>query len=97
MEQALYLLMLELFDLLKEEQLFIDYKVKENELLNDYEFISLVNDYHNNDFNKDECFMNINNNLNYQAYLKLYELCNERLKQLSDIIFKDICGDNNEY
>ena len=105
-EQHLYLEILELFDLIKEEPLFKKYQQLENELINNHELQVLITKYNdlNDEQNKigylsyqkeiEEKKVKIKKQLEseklYQEYLETYDLCNDYLINISKIIFKDI-------
>ena len=104
--QDLYIEILELFDLIKEEEIFIKYKEVEKKTLDDKEILNLIKEYNNivdscNNISyspyleESEQKLNIvqeklDNNELYQEYLNLYERCNERLSYLTSLIFKDV-------
>lgn len=104
--QKLYIEVLELFDLIKEEDIFIKYKQLEQLVLNDKEIRQLINEY--NFINETianveyEPFIKeqelelikiqdkLNSNQNYCLYLDAHFCCNKRLNEISELIFKDI-------
>ena len=105
-EQDLYLNILELFDLIKDEPCFKKYKEIENDLINNKEIKALIDQY--NEINEEKAKVeyepyqqeliskqraieaNLKDNINYQEYLSLYQECNDYLQTLAQIIFKDI-------
>lgn len=106
LNQELNLAILELFDELKGEQIFITYKELETKLIANKEITSLIKKI--NDLDEEVYKVNYQpyqNELNdrisklktelltnhdYQSYLKYYQLCNQRLNEISKLIFQDI-------
>lgn len=104
--QDLYIEILELFDLIKEEEIFIEYKKVEKLTLENKEIVKLINEYNeivdscsNISYTpyleeSEQKLTDIQDKLNrnelYQRYLNLYDKCNKRLSYLSELMFKDI-------
>ncbi|MEG0284071.1 MAG: YlbF family regulator [Erysipelotrichales bacterium] len=105
-EQELYIEILELFDLLKEEECFKEYIVVQDYLENNkdivqiiYEYNFILNTIENIDYQpfieqqtkELEVLENkINSNEEYQKYLSLHKVCNDRLVEISKLIFDDV-------
>ena len=105
-EQELYIEILELFDLIYQEEIFIEYCELERKLLTDEKVVKVVNNY--NEINTSlakvtfasyqleqekqlqQLKQQLLQNKDYQRYQELYDLCNKRLNYLSSLIFKDI-------
>lgn len=105
-DQDLYILILEMFDDLKKEEDILKYLEFKNMCLNNKELTYLIRKYQEQqellesiqDSKYQEDILKEIDNLNnkiysideYQEYLKYTTICEQRLKELSKIIFKDI-------
>ncbi|MDF9867609.1 cell fate (sporulation/competence/biofilm development) regulator YlbF (YheA/YmcA/DUF963 family) [Bacilli bacterium PM5-3] len=105
-DQDLYIEILEMFDLISKEPLFIKYKDIEKQLLEDkdvliihQEYNDLANSlenisYHSYVKETNEKMLSLekelSSNLKYIEYEKSYNECNDYLNNISKIIFKDI-------
>ncbi|MDL2212075.1 YlbF family regulator [Erysipelotrichaceae bacterium OttesenSCG-928-M19] len=112
-EQDLYIEILELFDLLKEEACFREFKRLEAMLLNNHELTNLINEYNDlidslakldyqpyideQQLKIDNIYIKLQQNDDYQRYLVMYEECNQRLNYIASIIFKDIVNVGEVY
>lgn len=104
--QDINIAILELFDLIKEEDIYQKYQSYESLVMNDKQINGLINKYHFineellivNSIEKEKQLLkdlaSIENSLVdidiYQKYLLYYDMCNKLLNDISDLIFKDI-------
>lgn len=104
-EQELYLELLELFDLVKEEPVFKEYTMLQQQLINsdvgrliseynelilEKEKISYADYQQQLDKRLNEIELKLANSEEYQRFQKLYQICNDELKKLAQLILKDI-------
>lgn len=105
-EQELYIEVLELFDILKEEECFKEYIGVQDYLESNKDVVQIINEYNfilntieNIDYQPfideqtkelERLENNLHNNIEYQKYLELHEKCNQRLIEISKLIFEDV-------
>lgn len=106
LNQNLNIALLELFDELALESIFIKYQELEQALLEEKEVVNKIQSINEmylelakiayepfqTQLSQKISTMedDLNNNQLYQEYLKYYQLCNTRLNEISKLIFKDI-------
>lgn len=106
LNQELNIALLELFDELSVESIFVTYKELETKLIENKDIPTLIKKINELDEEvykvnyqpyQNELNERINklkdellNNHDYQEYLKYYQLCNKRLNEISKLVFQDI-------